>query len=199
MDYQQLIGRNISHHRYSAKMATTVILVFGVGNFFGLVIGGGGGSYLYRKDRRYPSLLAGLAAILSCPPLWGLLNFVDNRTPLLATGFISLTAGLFSGATGPIVKATVQNVSLPTTRGQCFALLNTFDDFGRGLGPVFVAALVKSMGGRTPAFNVGVCGWLLCGFFNLMVFFTVSRDERYVQAKLAASLKEETRNEAVTS
>ena len=160
-------------------------------NFFGLLIGGWGGSTLYRRGRRYPSLLAGGSAILSCPPLWYLINRVDNHTSWPQLGFFSILAGIFSGATGPIVKATLQNVSLPTSRGQCFALLTTFDDFGRGLGPVFVAMLIKNMGGRIPAFNVGVSGWLFCGLFNLLVFFTVDRDESRVQAQLAASLKEE--------
>lgn len=169
----------------STQVATTVFLVFGIGNFWGLLAGGFGGSYLYRWDRRYPSILAGVCAILSCPPLWTLLNAVDQDTSTSKVGVIAVIAGFFSGATGPIVKATLQNVCLPSSRGQAFALLNTFDDFGRGLGPVFVAMLVRNMGGRTPAFNAGVVGWLFCGVFNLLVFYTVSRDESRMQSQLA--------------
>jgi hypothetical protein len=107
-------------------------LVFGVGNFFGLLLGGSGGTYLYRRDERYPALLAGGMAIASCVPFWFLLNKVHAETPPLVIGLVALTTGVLSGGTGPIVKATLQNVTLPQARGQAFALFNTFDDFGRG-------------------------------------------------------------------
>jgi hypothetical protein len=59
---------------------------------------------------------------------------------------------------------------------------------GPGLGPVFIARLIGSLGGRTPAFNVGVLGWLICGVMNLAMFFTVSADEASVQRRLTANL-----------
>lgn len=156
-----------------------------------MLLGGGGGSYLYRVDKRYPPLLAGSMAILGCLPFWILLNWVhaDTFFPLLAS--VSIVAGLGSGVTGPIVKATLQNVTVPTARGQAFALFNTFDDFGRGLGPVFIALLITRLGGRTQAFNVGVFGWILCGTFNLAMYLTVTRDEERVQSSLAARLAEQ--------
>jgi len=165
-----------------------VILVFGVGNFFGLVLGGSGGTYLYRRDKRYPALLAGCMAITGCIPFWILLNAVKDGTDPLFVIVVALSAGLFSGGTGPIVKATLQNVTLPQTRGQAFALFNTFDDFGRGLGPVFIAWLIINFGGRTNAFNIGVIGWILCGIMNLVMYFTVIEDEDRVQRILTANL-----------
>jgi len=153
-----------------------------------MLLGGGGGRHLYTLDPRYPALLAGSAAILGCIPFWLLLNTIDETSPFLYIGVITLLGGLGTGVTGPIVKATLQNVTLPTTRGQAFAIYNLFDDFGRGLGPVFVSLLIVNMGGRTEAFNLGVFGWVICGIFNLLIYFTVERDERKTQATLAASL-----------
>lgn len=153
-----------------------------------MVVGGAGGSYLYRLDKRFPALLAGSMAILGCFPFWILLNFVNASSSILSIASVSVLAGFCSGVTGPIVKATLQNVTLPTARGQAFAIFNTFDDFGKGLGPVFVAMLISQMGGRTPAFNVGVFGWILCGIFNLCIYLTVERDESQVQATIAAHL-----------
>merc|ERR1719354_414826 len=94
---------------------------------------------------------------------------------------ISFLAGIGSGVTGPIVKATLQNVTVPNARGQAFALLNTFDDFGRGLGPLFVAMLITGLGGRRIAFNVGVAGWVFCGIFNFCIYFTIKKDEEATQ------------------
>lgn len=172
----------------SVEFATVVVLVFGLGNFFGMILGGQGGKYLYSIDTRYPALLAGLMAIFGCFPFWFLLNKIDSRSSLWELGPVSLLSGLASGVTGPIIKATLQNVTLPQMRGIAFSIFNTFDDFGRGLGPVFVAMLISRFGGRTPAFNIGVTGWLLCGIFNLCIFFTVEKDEEKVQDILRDNL-----------
>jgi predicted MFS family arabinose efflux permease len=165
----------------SVEFATLVVLVFGLGNFFGMILGGQGGKFLYCVDKRYPVLLAGSMAIFGCFPFWYLLNEIDAHSSLWKFFSVSLLAGTASGVTGPIIKATLQNVTLPQVRGLAFSIFNTFDDFGRGLGPVFVAMLIDCLGGRTPAFNIGVTGWLLCGIFNLLIFLTVAKDEEKVQ------------------
>uniref|UniRef100_A0A7S0FUK5 Major facilitator superfamily (MFS) profile domain-containing protein n=1 Tax=Minutocellus polymorphus TaxID=265543 RepID=A0A7S0FUK5_9STRA len=172
----------------TVEKATTVILVFGFGNFLGLVLGGVAGSLLYRKGPRIPPLFAGVMSIVGCFPMWLMINFVYEATPNSVVTIISVLAGLCSGVTGPIVKSTLTNVTLPKTRGQAFALQTTFDDVGRGLGPVFVAMLISNLGGRTAAFNIAVFGWILCGAFNLLLFFTVERDEAAVQSRFAESL-----------
>lgn len=166
--------------------ATVVVMVFGIGNACGMLLGGTGGRHFYIKDPRYPPVLAGSMAILGCFPFWLLLNTVTADTSLIRIAVISILAGLGAGVTGPIVKATLQNVTLPTARGQAFALFNTFDDFGRGLGPLFVSLLITSLGGRTQAFNVGVLGWVLCGLLNMSMFFFVKKDEDKTQATLSA-------------
>jgi hypothetical protein len=146
---------------------------------------------LYRQNRRYPPLFAGFMAIIGCIPFWTLLNWVNADTSFIPLSVVSISAGLASGVTGPIVKATLQNVTMPQTRGQAFALFTIFDDLGRGLGPVFVSMLIIQLGGRTAAFNVGVLGWVLCGCFNVMMYFTVEKDERQVQMSIATKISRE--------
>ena len=167
----------------SVEEATLVILVFGCGNFIGTLLGGIGSSYLYEHhDPRYPAILSSTSAIAGCFPLWALVNYnFDDNEGKIVIALMSILAGAASGVTGPIVKSTLQNVCMPQMRGQCFALLNTFDDFGRGLGPAFVAWLIEKMGGRTKAFNVGISGWIVCGLLNGLLFFTVAADEEKVR------------------
>jgi MFS family permease len=172
----------------TVEFATFTVLLFGGGVFLGMLLGGQGGAYLYSLDKRYPAVLAGVCAISGCVPFWVLLNKVDATSSLWFLGSIAILAGVGSGVTGPIIKATLQNVTLPQHRGQAFALYTMADDFGRGLGPVFIAMMISSMGGRTPAFNVGVLGWIACGLVNLCVFCTAERDERLVQTKIAADI-----------
>jgi hypothetical protein len=173
---------------FSVEMATTVIMFFSVGYALGLVLGGVGGRHLYQIDVRLPSLLAGSTAILGCFPLWFLLNRVDSTTPYYISALSAAVAGVGSAPTGPIIKATLTNVTLPRARGQAFALFNLFDDFGKGLGPFFISLMIVNFGGRLPAFNIGVFGWILCGVANLGIFFTVQRDERAIQMALAAEM-----------
>jgi hypothetical protein len=110
-------------------------------------------------------------------------------------GSIAVSAGIMSAITGPIIKMTLQNVTMPQMRGQAFALLNTFDDFGRGLGPAFVAWMIEKMGGRKSAFNIGILGWVLCGWLNLMLYFTVERDEEKVRKGVAEIREIESRDQ----
>jgi len=179
----------------SVEQATFVVLVFGVGTFIGQFVGGAYGTHLYQKDVRYPNLLSGTMAIVGCIPLWILINYditPENDDTKAKVTWYMLTSSLISGVgasvTGPIVKATLTNVTIPTSRGQAFALLNTFDDFGRGLGPMFIAMLIRTFGSRRKAFNVGVGGWILCGFINGALFCTVVRDEGYVQDVVASRM-----------
>lgn len=165
----------------TVEAATSVVLVFGLGNFFGLLLGGSGGSYLYSRDKRFPALLAGTSAIVACFPFWYLINLRKDPAPVVVY-LGALLVGFLCGVTGPIVKASLTNVTLPQARGQAFALFSTFDDFGKGLGPFFVSSLISLMGGqRVPAFNIGIFGWVICGIVNLLIFFTVEKDENRVQ------------------
>jgi MFS family permease len=165
---------------FTVELATTTLMCFSAGHVVGLILGGMGGSRLYSVDNRYPALLAGNMAIFGCFPFWWLLNGVDVSTPFWKVAGIAVLAGFGSGPTGPIVKATMANVTPPTSRGHAFALFNLFDDFGKGLGPFFVSVLIVQLGGRLPAFNVGVFGWMVCGVANLAIFCTVQKDEAVV-------------------
>lgn len=174
----------------SVQRATGVILLFGLGNFVGICLGGLGGDFLYKLNPRYPSILSGVSAIITCVPMWMLINLakvdgVRSLSQSLMLGVFSVCAGIGSGITGPIVKSTLQNVTLPHTRGQAFALLNTFDDFGRGLGPVFVAALIVQLESRQVAFNVGILGWIVCGIFNTLIYFTLDEDVRRMRTEFS--------------
>ena len=170
---------------FSIQAATSILMFLSLGNACGLfLLGGGLAQRLYLADTRYPALLAGYSAMAGCIPLWFLLNRVTSETPYWQVIFIAASAGFASGPTGPIVKATLTNVTLPQARGQAFAFFNLFDDFGKGLGPFFVSLLISNSGGRLEAFNLGLLGWAVCGLANLAIFFFVEKDEAAMQAEM---------------
>jgi predicted MFS family arabinose efflux permease len=183
--------------------ATLIILVFGMGNFLGTIIGGIGCSHIYeRYGRRYPAILSAGAAIAGCFPFWGMINYnldPNERKGIIVLGTISLLAGILSGITGPIVKSTLQNVTMPQMRGAAFALHTTFDDLGRGLGPAFVAWMIVKLGGRRRAFNVGAGSWMVCGILNGLLFCTVEADEERVRLGVARLVAANVANERDSS
>lgn len=174
------------------QSATLVMMVFGLGNGAGLLLGGVGGSFLYSIDPRFPPILAGSAAILGCIPFWYLLNDVNGDSHLWFISIIAIVAGVSTMVTGVIAKATLQNVTSPQLRGQAFAIMNLSDDFGQGLGPAFISAMIATMGNRTTAFNWGVLGWAFCGMFNLLMFCTVTRDEARLYEEIVEQLSQRT-------
>lgn len=170
--------------------ATTTTLFFGFGVFLGIVASAMCGKHLYTLSPIYPVLLAGSTAILGCIPFWMLLNYVTVSTALPLAMLISVSAGLGIGVAGPIVKATLTNVTEPLQRSQAFALAGIFNDLGVGLGPLFIANLIAFFdGNRRKAFNIGVSGWIVCGIINALVSFTVTEDEREVQKRVLANLR----------
>lgn len=173
---------------FSVQAATTILVCFSAGYTVGLIVGGAGGRILYKLDIRLPALLAGGTAVISCFPMWFLINSVDSTTPYYVSICSAIISGICAAPTGPIVKATLTNVTVPNTRGKAFALFNIADDFGKGLGPYFVSLLIIKLGGRVQAFNVGIFGWFICGVLNLAISFTVVRDEHVVQTTLTAQL-----------
>jgi lipoprotein signal peptidase len=50
------------------------------------------------------------------------------------------------------------------------------DDLGKGFGPVVISMLIVAFG-RTWAFNIANCFWLICGAVLLMITFTFPKDE----------------------
>jgi hypothetical protein len=52
---------------------------------------------------------------------------------------------------------------------------------------MFVALLIQHYGGRQRAFNIALCGWLICGTLVTSMYFFVERDEDRVQEALVAA------------
>ena len=111
---------------FNVKLCTIDTILTRFCAFVNSSLGGIGSSYLYEhRGPKYPAVLSSVSAIAGCFPLWGLVNLNfnagngdDDTTNFFVVGLISALAGLLSAITGPIVKSTLQNVTLPHMRGQ---------------------------------------------------------------------------------
>ncbi|GFH14297.1 MFS domain-containing protein, partial [Haematococcus lacustris] len=128
---------------FSVKVATLIVLMFGLGGGLGVICGGALGQWLYNRRKEYVALLMGTSVFLGIGPLTYLVNAPLPSYPLGATAFLALLGGCFASVAGPNLKAVLLNVNEPETRGVAFALQTMTDDLGKGLGPFLVAWFIK--------------------------------------------------------
>ena len=164
----------------SVDDATSTMLLCGFGLFLGVLFGGLGGEYAYKKDVRLPIVFGGFCNIIGCFPMYYLINHVSESSSILLIGGMSISTGIFLGALSPNVKSTLTNVSLPTNRGKTFSSLNIFDELGRGFGPMLVSIVISKFG-RRRAFNMSLLGWIISGLLNICSSCFVKEDESRVQ------------------
>eukprot|EP00808_Paulinella_micropora_P014793 g27029.t1 len=135
----------------SIIQATTVLTALSVGAWVGAVVGGMIGQALYNYSKRLQPILVGTAVLLASIPLLYLINAAPAKGHpgrMFSLYFASSCIGFFAAHGGSNLRAVMQNVTLPETRGITFAVLNLADDLGRGLGPWFIALLIKYYGER---------------------------------------------------
>ncbi|KAL6755542.1 major facilitator superfamily domain-containing protein [Haematococcus lacustris] len=168
---------------FSVKVATLIVLMFGLGGGLGVICGGALGQWLYNRRKEYVALLMGTSVFLGIGPLTYLVNAPLPSYPLGATAFLALLGGCFASVAGPNLKAVLLNVYEPETRGVAFALQTMTDDLGKGLGPFLVAWFIKSLG-RQGAFNLSIGGWVPCGLLLTSLVFTLRKDEAAMQRRL---------------
>jgi len=170
------------------QAATGVMIVFGAGNAVGVIISGVVGHYLYKKDVRLPPLVMGTSTILSCVPMWYMINLVHSTTNVALTTFVCFAVGVLTIIPIPIERAILANVTLPETRGRANSFLGMIDDLGKSFGPFFLSHLIAAFG-RQFAFNISLIGWIIGGTISLFMFCTVKRDEEKVQDAIRARLE----------
>ncbi|KAK3236825.1 hypothetical protein CYMTET_53059 [Cymbomonas tetramitiformis] len=152
----------------------------GSGSAVGNIGGGILGQRLYNRERKLLVFLMAATTFLGTLPILYLINCEFTEVAFLWVLAVAFLAGLFSCVTGSNVRALLLNVNAPETRGTVFALFNLMDDLGKGVGPVAVAVFIQSFG-RYAAFNIAVCGWVVCAGVLALLAFTLERDEKKLQ------------------
>jgi len=144
----------------------------------------------YKKDERSPAILMGLSIILTCIPMYLLvnMNFYKHGRSITIACTLSFLAGFLSIFPIPIERAILTNCVLPETRGCANSFLNIIDDLGKGFGPFLLSRMISSLG-RRAAFNSSLIGWLLGGSVCMGMFYTIRRDERKVQDQIRIKLE----------
>lgn len=161
------------------------MLTFGVGNAIGVILGSLFGHLAYMRDVRLPAVLMGISIILSCIPMYFVINmsYDHNEGSVVTASVLVFLAGLLSIFPIPIERAILANTTLPETRGRANSFLNIVDDLGKGLGPFLLSKMISSLGRRL-AFSLSLIGWLVGGAICLAITFFVKNDEKLIQDKI---------------
>ena len=153
------------------QAATGVLITFGAGNAIGVCVSGFLGHFTYKRDVRYPSLVMGTSLMLSCVPMYFLINWVDETKDLSLVAALGLVTGSLAVIPVPIERAILTNVTVPESRGRANSILGIIDDLGKGLGPAIVSVLIQAFD-RPTAFNISLLGWILGGLISYSIFFS---------------------------
>ena len=87
----------------------------------------------------------GMSTAVTVIPMLVLLNLRLSPAAMIS---LATLVGVTISINGPNIRAVLQDVCIPETRGTAFAFFNLTDDIGKGGGPVLVAALIRGLGGH---------------------------------------------------
>ncbi|EKX53604.1 hypothetical protein GUITHDRAFT_64114 [Guillardia theta CCMP2712] len=164
--------------KMTVEHSTIVVTCYNLGILGGVIFGGVVGQLIYNIKTSFIAILMGVTTFLGIFPLLWLIYLPVPTPPLLEIIAVALIGGLFTGVTGPCIRAVLLNVNMPETRGSAQALLTLTDDLGKGLGPLFMALLIIGLHGRLVAMSIAVFfGWLLCSILLCTLFFTIEADQ----------------------
>ena len=167
--------------------ATGVLITFGAGNAIGVCLGGASGHVTYKIDKRLPPLIMGSSLMLSCIPMYFLINWVDATKNLSIVAVLGMITGALATIPVPLERAILTNVTVPESRGRANSLLSIIDDLGKGLGPALVSVLIQAFD-RPTAFNISLLGWIVGGLISFLIFFFVRNDEDRTQERVREAI-----------
>jgi len=146
---------------FDVTAATTVFLVFGLGNIVGNLAGGIIGGALHRRSPRLVPLFCGTTTIA------GMLMAVLVFQPTLVTGYwpivvLGFLTSICVALTGPNVKMMLMDVNVPENRAAIFSVFNFTDSLGNGIGRA-VGGWLSGLVTIGPAMIASSLFWLPCG------------------------------------
>ena len=161
------------------------MVCFGIGEFFGKVLGGSLGQHIYNRRKRNVCLLMGSTTILGTLPFVYLVHAPFHMATFCV---VAIFGGSIAAVTGGNIAAMVLNVNLPEMRGVANGVFGLTADLGRGFGPFLIAQLELGVGGRQTAFTISGFLWVVCGALILCMYFTCEEDEANVQRRVRGCL-----------
>jgi predicted MFS family arabinose efflux permease len=170
----------------SSAQATSIFLVFGLGNMIGTLVGGIIGQNLYNSSHKkvpiFTSLTTALGAVFA---IW-----TFTYTPIsLSNGILILSilgffASLLSSLTNSNVKMMLLNVNEPQDRGRIFSIFNLTDSLGTGIGKFVGGVISVSIGSLAATMIISSYFWFICAIFLFILFWYFEKDIKSLMKKM---------------
>lgn len=173
---------------FDLNAATTVFLVFGLGNILGIIAGGLAGGALYRKSPSLVPVFSGITTVVGAvmAVLVFEAKFVSGFGPIVILGFFT---SLMASLTGPNVKTMLMNVNVPENRGAIFSVFNLTDSLGTGIGR-FVGGWLAQLLTIGPALTISSLFWIPCGILLLALVRLFPWDVEHLRTDMKTLAKE---------
>jgi predicted MFS family arabinose efflux permease len=155
------------------EQATTVFLLFGIGNILGTVFGGIIGGKLFNIKASYVPLFCSITTFLGT--FASLFIFIVIPTGqlmlLVVSGFV---ASFLVSMTGPNMKKMLLDINVPENRGAIFSIFNLTDSAGTGIGK-YLAGILSVAFGLTFSLSVSSIFWIPCAIvlFIACIYFPI--------------------------
>jgi len=179
---------------FDAEVATTLMLIYGMGATMGEIMGGYIGAAVYKRNPILLPILCGLTIILGVLPWYWMINMQFRPEPGWADSVLPSFIGFFGGVIATFasanIKALLMAVNPPENRGSAFAIFNLTDNIGKGLGPWVGGLLIRLMG-YAATLQMAVTWWIPSGIIFLMIAYTIRKDKAKMEAYLLKKVREQ--------
>eukprot|EP00667_Euglena_gracilis_P009262 EG_transcript_9409 len=172
----------------SILAATQLMVVFGLANTAGALLGGLLGQRVYNRWKPGMPLLMGASTTLGILPMLVFINYPFGPGERALMHLLFVFTGVVVSITGGNMATVFLNVNPPEVRGTVFGIFCITDDVGKGIGPFFAAMLITRLG-RLAAFNVCMCLWAACGLLLAAIGCFLESDERRMQRRLVEAVE----------
>eukprot|EP00445_Apocalathium_hangoei_P009396 CAMPEP_0203870254 /NCGR_PEP_ID=MMETSP0359-20131031/18139_1 /ASSEMBLY_ACC=CAM_ASM_000338 /TAXON_ID=268821 /ORGANISM="Scrippsiella Hangoei, Strain SHTV-5" /LENGTH=491 /DNA_ID=CAMNT_0050788915 /DNA_START=131 /DNA_END=1603 /DNA_ORIENTATION=+ len=179
----------------STSGALGAITTLALAAFAGILTGGFVGELLYGANTKYLALFGGICNILRAVPFFLLFGWKQMfgswaHASESSFFFLLMIGGFVATMASPCTGAMLLNVNLPETRGSVMAMYSVLDDLSKGFGTLFVAMIVKLVGGRAVAYQISLLVWVFTGVALLFAYHTYDKDEEMMRKHLEETAME---------
>lgn len=179
----------------STQSALGSIAILAGSAFAGVLTGGFIGESLYGANSKYLAIFGGVCNIGRAIPFFIIFGWKDMFGPLgrsseIAFFFVLMIGGFVATMASACTGAMLLNVNLPEMRGSVMAMYSVLDDLSKGFGTLFVAMIVRAVGGRAIAYQLSLFLWVFTGVALLYTWYTYDEDEAAMRKNLDDAARE---------
>ena len=175
--------------KFSIDLASTLILVFGVGAALGSAVAGIICSFLCSFNKSLLPVAVSVCYFLSLPLIASLFRLTTDSFTVILHSIVLFFLGLLLSIPGPCIRMMLLNVNRPQCRSTVIAVSEVFNNIGRILGPI-VFIYLTGFENRIDSLIMTTEYFYIAGIICFVLFYTYADDEQAVLEYIASIQKQ---------